>query len=207
LTVYNWLREVGVGPDELPEWAPTDDLKLGAHVLQSALPFGKFLTELHKGPPMTHRYVYTLLHTYAHTFMKAITEFSGLDLSSLGEYLFPADLAFVVYRNGTTMDLGNLSALWRNYNTTFLEQILSPRTMMCGSGSLCDSSGGACPDCIMMPETSCVASNRLLSRAVLREGPAPREDNRGEGHRIPGYLDVAQAALAEASAASATAAA
>ena len=202
-TVYDWLRAVGVS--DLPEWSAAGDLKLGAHVLESAMPFGKFFTDLHKAPPMTYRYVYTLLHTYAHTFMRTITEFSGLDLSSLGEYLFPADLAFVVYRNGTTMDLGNLSALWRNYNTTFLEQILSPRSLMCGSGSLCDSSGGACPDCVMIPETSCVASNQLLSRAVLREGPAPREDNRGEGYRIPGYLDVAQAALAKAPAAAAEA--
>ena len=28
-------------------------------------------------------------------------EYSGLDSGSLGEYIFPADLAFVVYRNGT----------------------------------------------------------------------------------------------------------
>jgi hypothetical protein len=38
----------------------------------------------------------------------------GLDLGSMGEYLFPCDLAFVVYRNGMTLDLGDLSALWRN---------------------------------------------------------------------------------------------
>lgn len=123
--------------------------------------------------------LYTLLHTYAHVFMRAISEFSGLDLGSISEYLFPADLAFVVYRNGTTMDLGNLSALWRNFNNMFLEHILQPKTLMCGSGSLCDTNPhkpGACPDCVMVPETSCLASNQLLSRSVLRGGPAPRED-------------------------------
>jgi hypothetical protein len=193
--VYEWLRSVGV--IDLPEWDPAGDLKLGAHILESAAPFGKYFSDLKPGPANTYRYVYTLLHTYAHTLMKAVAEFSGLDMGSLGEYLFPADLAFVVYRNGTTMDLGNLSALWRNYNTVFLEHLLEPRTLMCGSGSLCDADGGACPSCIVIPETSCVAANRLLSRSALRGGLAPREDEGSqEGKRITGYLDISTAKVA-----------
>lgn len=190
--VYEWLRSVGV--TDLPEWDPAGDLKLGAHILESAAPFGKYFSDLKPGPANTYRYVYTLLHTYAHTLMKAVAEFSGLDMGSLGEYLFPADLAFVVYRNGTTMDLGNLSALWRNYNTVFLEHLLEPRTLMCGSGSLCDADGGACPSCIVIPETSCIAANRLLSRSALRGGLVPREDEgRQQGKRITGYLDITTA--------------
>jgi hypothetical protein len=190
--VFAWLQALGV--KDLPEWAPGGSIKLGAHLLQSAAPFGKYFSELHPGPAATYRYVYTLLHTYAHTFMKSISEFSGLDLGSISEYLFPADLAFVVYRNGTTMDLGNLSALWRNFNNTFLEHLLSPKTLMCGSGSLCDTNPhkpGACPDCVMVPETSCLAGNQLLSRAVLRGGPAPREDKDHQGLEITGYLNIA----------------
>jgi len=187
-TVYAWLRAVGV--EDLPDWDPTQQVDLGAHILQSASPFGKYFSELDPGPANTYRYVFTLLHTYAHTIMKAVAEFSGLDLGSLGEYLFPADLAFVVYRNGTTMDLGNLSALWRNYNTVFLEHLLASRTLLCGAGSLCDSSGGACPSCIVVPETSCIAANQLLSRSVLRSGPAPREDQPKHGKRIVGYIDL-----------------
>ncbi|WP_418132773.1 hypothetical protein ABL849_24130 [Variovorax sp. 375MFSha3.1] len=193
--VYEWLRAVGV--NDLPEWDPAGDLKLGAHILEGAAPFGKYFSDLKPGPASTYRYVYTLLHTYAHTLMKAVAEFSGLDMGSLGEYLFPADLSFVVYRNGTTMDLGNLSALWRNYNTVFLEHLLEPRTLMCGSGSLCDADGGACPSCIVIPETSCVAANRLLSRSALRGGLAPREDEgRQHGKCIVGYLDITTAKVA-----------
>jgi hypothetical protein len=192
--VYNWLLAVGV--TDMADWDPAGDLKLGAHILQSAAPFGKYFSALQPGPANTYRYIYTLLHTYAHTVMKAVAEFSGLDMGSLGEYLFPADLAFVVYRNGTTMDLGNLSALWRNYNTVFLEHLLEPRTLICGAGSLCDADGGACPSCIVIPETSCVAANRLLSRSVLRGGPAPREDAAQQGKQIVGYLDIAMGSVA-----------
>jgi hypothetical protein len=186
--VYAWLQAVGVA--DLPQWDPHGTVKLGGRILETAEPFGRYFSLLHPDEAATYRYVYTLLHTYAHVFMKTIAEFSGLDLGSLGEYLFPADLAFVIYRNGTTMDLGNLSSLWRNQNNRFLAHILEPSTHRCNSGSLCDFSGGACPDCIMVPETSCIAMNQLLSRAVLQGGVAPREDSAHEGQRIPGFIEV-----------------
>ncbi|OOG58069.1 hypothetical protein [Polaromonas sp. C04] len=189
--VYNWLAAVGMA--NLPAWAPSDEVKLGGRLLEIAEPFGRFFSALTEADASTYRYVYTLLHSYAHVLMKSIAEFSGLDVGSLGEYLFPADLAFVVYRNGTTMDLGNLSSLWRNENNRFLGHLLETSTHRCNSGSLCDLHGGACPDCIMVPETSCIAQNRLLSRSVLLGGNAPREDLTHRGQRIPGFLDLLNA--------------
>lgn len=190
--VYEWLRVVGV--TDLPMWDPKGEVKLGGRILESAEPFGRYFSMLHPEDASTYRYVYTLLHSYAHLFMKAVAEFSGLDLGSLGEYVFPADLSFVIYRNGTTMDLGNLSSLWRNENNRFLAHLLEPSTHRCNSGSLCDFGGGACPDCIMVPETSCIAQNRLLSRAVLRGGVAPREDSTHKDQRINGYLEIVNGA-------------
>lgn len=186
--VHAWLAAVGV--IDLPEWNPTDSVKLNAHIFERAMPFGRFFANLDPGDAGTYRYVYTLLHTYAHVVMKSISEFSGLDMGSLSEYLFPCDMAFVVYRNATTMDLGFMSAMWRNANTEFLEHLGSSHSLQCGSGSLCEANGGACPDCIVVPETSCIASNRLLSRSVLGGGLAPREDLTNKGKRIPGYLEV-----------------
>lgn len=187
--VYAWLQTVGVR--DLPAWDADGSVLLGGRLLEVAQPFGRYFSLLKEGDASTYRYVYTLLHTYAHVLMKNIAELSGLDLGSMGEYIFPLDLAFVVYRNGTTMDLGNLSSLWRNENNRFLSRLLDASTHRCNSGRLCDSAGGACPDCIMIPETSCIAQNQLLSRAVLKGGPAPREDLTHKGHRIRGFLDVA----------------
>lgn len=186
--VFAWLKEVGV--QDLPDWSSREPTKLGAHLLERAVPFGRFFSDLTPSDASTYRYCYTLLHTYAHVVMKAVSEFSGLDMGSLSEYIFPCDLAFVVYRNATTMDLGYMSALWRNSNTDFLEHLGSHHSLQCGSGSLCETKGGACPDCIVVPETSCIASNRLLSRSVLGGGLAPREDVTHGGTRIPGYLEV-----------------
>lgn len=189
--VYRWLTSFDKPLDDLFEWSPEDSVLFGGQLLQCAIPFGRFLDELkeeqtHQVYPM----VYTLLHSYAHLVMKQIAEQSGLDLSSLGEYLFPTDLAFVVYRNGTTMDLGNLSSLWRNIGPDFLAGLLNDRTTQCSSGSLCDERGGACPDCIMIPETSCLAGNNLASRAVLRGGPNPYDHSRSRMPRIQGYFEV-----------------
>lgn len=164
---------------------------IGAGLLGAAQQMSPFLDNLPETTtPPVYYYLYTLLHSYSHLLMKHLSEYSGLDLGSLGEYIFPADLAFVVYRNGTTMDLGNLSALWRNSGTAMLTAMLSAKATQCGTGSLCTERGGACPDCVMMPETSCVAGNKLLSRSVLRSiGGQPRLDKRGAP--IQGYLDLA----------------
>jgi hypothetical protein len=159
----------------------------GAGILARTVSMRRFLdgmTEL----PQSYLYLYTLLHSYAHHVIKQVSGYSGLDVGSLGEYLFPADLAFVIYRNSTTMDLGNLSAMWRNSGRALLDSLLDPRSLQCGTGSLCTTRGSACPDCQMIPEVSCLTSNKLLSRSVLRSiGGRPSFDKRGG--EISGYLD------------------
>ena len=184
-SVLKWLRSLNCSD----AFALNPGEKIGAGILGTAQPMGPFLDKLPETEtPPAYFYVYTLLHSYSHLLMKHVSEYSGLDPGSLGEYIFPADLAFVVYRNGTTMDLGNLSAMWRNAGTAMLKTMLGPKATQCGTGSLCTHRGGACPDCVMMPETSCIASNKLLSRSVLRSvGGRPRFDIRKES--IRGYLD------------------
>lgn len=164
----------------------------GAGILAVAREMGPFLDKLTESDaPSVYYYIYSLLHSYSHLLMKHVSEYSGLDLGSLGEYIFPADLSFVVYRSGTTMDLGNLSALWRNAGTAMLGSMLSAKATQCGTGSLCTHRGGACPDCVMMPETSCIANNKLLSRSVLKGvGGRPRFDTRQSP--IKGFFDFVQ---------------
>ena len=132
--------------------------------------------------------MYLLLHTMAHQVMHGISRFSGLDLGSLSEVVFPADMAFLVHRRGMTEDLGNISSMWRDHNSAFLRYLVARRELRCGSGTLCDHRGGACPACIMIPETSCIANNQLLSRASLVGGRAPLWDQ--DQRRLTGYYEV-----------------
>ena len=78
--------------------------------------------------------------------------------------------------NNMTEDLGNISSMWRDHNGAFLDYLVARRELRCGSGTLCDHRGGACPACVMVPETSCIAGNQLLSRAALAGGRAPLWD-------------------------------
>ncbi|PTQ89676.1 hypothetical protein C8R30_14111 [Nitrosomonas nitrosa] len=184
--VMTWLQSLNCSD----MFKLNDGEKIGAGILTAAQPMGSFLDNLRESNnPPVYYYIYSLLHSYSHLLMKHVSEYSGLDIGSLGEYIFPADLAFVVYRNGTTMDLGNLSAMWRNTGIAMLKAMLGQKATQCGTGSLCTHRGGACPDCLMMPETSCIAGNKLLSRSVLKSvGGRPRFDTRQES--ISGYIDT-----------------
>ena len=87
-----------------------------------------------------------------------------------------------------TLDLGNISAMWRNYAEAFLKRALDPRTLRCGSGSQCDTRGGACRACVMVSEVSCITSNLLLSRAVLKGGKGPEWEPKSAPNLV-GYFD------------------
>src|SRR3546814_18258564 len=90
-----------------------------------------------------------------------------------------------------TEDLGNISSMWRDHNEAFLDYLVSRRELRCGSGTLCDHRGGACPACIMIPETSCIAGNQLLSGALLDGGSAPLWD--GDAYPLTGFFEVVNA--------------
>ena len=191
--VIEWLRQNDLG-DRLP---PRDGMKLGGLLIEEYVDFGRFVENYReRATPKTPRsipnYVYLLLHTMAHHFAHAVVEYSGLEHGSIGEYVFPTDLAFLVYRRGMTPDLGNLSAMWRNYGLTVLQRMLADRALKCDGGSLCDQRGGACPACIMAPEVTCIAGNNLLSRAALAGGAPPGWD--ANESPITGYLRIGQTA-------------
>ncbi len=187
-----WLAANGV--EDL-----ADDKTVGASLLETYSDFGSFLEEFRQRENRgairraIAPYTYLLLHSLAHQVMQSLADVSGVDRDGLGEYVFPADLAFVVYRRGMTPDLGNISAMWRNHAREFLRRMRDARTLRCGSGSLCDTRGGACPACIMVSEVTCIASNQLLSRAALRGGAPPTWEPR-DNPPLVGFFDPALSA-------------
>lgn len=173
---------------------PGDDTSLGAAYVESYQDFEPFLDQFKSreglGNPQRTltTYSYMLLHSLAHQAMHALADASGLDRDGLGEHIFPADYSFVIYRKGMTPDLGNISAMWRNHASDFLRRMLDPRLLRCGSGTLCDTRGGACPACIMVSEVSCIAGNNLLNRATLRGGHGPLWEPQ-DATPLVGYFD------------------
>ncbi|MBL8597379.1 MAG: hypothetical protein JNL14_06540 [Devosia sp.] len=198
--VRNWLEENAV-----PVPAADAGVRLGGQLIEDfevlerddVTRFSRFLDEYKREgflPRRAYPFVYTLLHTMAHHLVDTCSEMSGLDLGSFGEHLFVPDLAFLVYRRGTTMDLGNLSSMWRDRGDPdagnhVLQHMLSPSSLRCGSESVCNRRGGACPDCVLLPENACLTRNELLSRSVLVGRGRPRWDAGSD--EIVGYLNMA----------------
>jgi len=180
--VLEWLRVNGMAVD-----LGIPPINLGGRLIEEypANTFSRFLDDYRREKNVTrapYPYIYTLLHTIAHQLVCILSELSGLDLGSFGEHLFVPDLAFLVYRRGTTMDLGNLSSMWRNYTdpaygNQVLEKMVLPENLRCGSETVCLMRGGACPDCILLPETSCLTRNELLSRSILTGRGLPSWDD------------------------------
>jgi hypothetical protein len=171
----------------------TSEPSLRAALFMSAHPMDRFLTEHDRDrstPPRLYGAAYGLVHTMAHHVIRTMSRLSGLDEGGLGEYLFPTDLAFTVYRSGMTMDLGDLSSLWRNSWEDFLSELCRyADSLGCNVGSLCAEQGGACPDCMMIPEVVCVAGNRYLSRSLLTGEGQPNFAEYGN-NAIQGYLEM-----------------
>jgi hypothetical protein len=202
-TVLAWLEANAAFPIPAPA-----GVKLGGRLIEEyallqndpTARFSRFLDEYRKErsvPRHAYPYTYTLLHTMAHHLIGESARLSGLDLGSFGEHIFVPDLAFLVYRRGMTMDLGNLSSMWRDrgdaqYGNEVLDRMTSPVSLRCGSETVCNHRGGACPDCILIPETACLTRNELLSRSALIGRGAPRWDALGD--TLVGYYEVAAAA-------------
>jgi hypothetical protein len=200
--VFEWLMRNGI---TVPAAAP--GVSLGGRLIEDFADmqndrdtrFSRFLDEYRKESAVTRRaaaHVFTLLHTAAHHLITVASSMSGLDLGSFGEHLFVPDLAFLVYRRGTTMDLGNLSSMWRErgnpmFGNDVLERMNDPSSLRCGSESVCNHRGGACPDCLLIPETVCLTRNELLSWSVLVGRGKPRWD--ASPDIMVGYLEIAAA--------------
>jgi len=179
--VTEWLAR-----NNMPQVLGPGQPRLGGRLIEAyvGVQFSRFLDEYRRErfiQRAAYPYVYTLLHTIAHHLITVCASMSGLDVGSFGEHVFAPDLAVLVYRRGMTMDLGNVSSMWRNRgdpNTgnEVLDRMVSPESLRCGSESVCAHHGGACPDCVLIPETACLTRNELLSRSVLSGRSTPRWD-------------------------------
>lgn len=109
----------------------------------------------------------TLIHSYAHRFIRITAVAAGIELSSLSELIVPLHLGFYVYAAARgDFVLGGLQALFESE----LDYLLSGFTfdeLRCPLDPGCMKSGGACMACIHLGEPSCRYFNRFLSRSVL----------------------------------------
>jgi transcription elongation factor Elf1 len=115
--------------------------------------------------------VRTLLHTMSHVFLRRI-EWSGFSPSSVGEYLIPGSLSFILYANRhAETRIGGLTTLFEQRLGTWLWDAVQSG-FECLYDPICADDGGSCAGCTHR-EHNCAVFNRELSRSTLYGGPTP----------------------------------
>lgn len=130
------------------------------------------------------QYVFGLLHSASHLFLRQSVLLSGLDRTSLAEFLFPRALACVTYANvRVDFSLGGLHTLFEQALTGFLRGVYSTGEM-CVYDPVCREKDGHCDRCLHISEVSCTHFNRFLSRHYLYGG-----GTRSDRQPIIGFWD------------------
>lgn len=140
--------------------------------------------------------VRTLLHTMSHVFLRRI-EWSGFSPSSVGEYLIPGSLSFVLYANRhAETRIGGLTTLFEQRLSTWLWDAVQSGHE-CVYDPICTDDGGSCAGCTHR-EHNCAVFNRELSRATLYGGPLPQSSELENVNIAVGYWQAASSAAPRA---------
>jgi hypothetical protein len=109
----------------------------------------------------------TLVHSYAHRFIRRAAVFAGIDRNALSELVVPHHLGFFVYAAARgDFVLGGLQAVFETELHHLLHDIAAEEHR-CPLDPGCQQSGGACVACLHLGEPSCRYYNRFLDRKVL----------------------------------------
>jgi hypothetical protein len=129
------------------------------------------------------RAVYGLVHSFSHLVLRQAVIQSGFDRTSLGEYLFPRALSFVLYSNNRSrFTIGGLYTLFEQTLDEHLRAVID-KSQTCFHDPLCLGEKGACHVCMHVSELSCQHFNRNLSRKYLFGRIEP------DGSEFIGYWD------------------
>ena len=126
----------------------------------------------------------------SHVFLQRI-EWSGFSSSSIGEYLFPETLSFVLYANRfAETKIGGLTTLFEQRLPLWLRDT-AQAGCDCMYDPLCGEEGGSCAGCLHR-EHNCSLFNHQLSRAVLYGGHLPIDEGLEQDRIRHGYWRMAQ---------------
>jgi hypothetical protein len=109
----------------------------------------------------------TLVHSYAHRFMRSGSVYAGIERSALAELLVPRHLGFYIYAAARgDFVLGGLQAVFEGELDRLLKSIVFDEHR-CALDPGCAAGGGACMACLHVGEPSCRYFNRFLTRGAL----------------------------------------
>jgi len=161
IDVHRWMRQRGFVSGE-----PVTARAAAVSVLQSLRPppgGGAVLDDATKA-------LTTLVHSYAHAFIKRAAVYAGIERSSMSELVLPHAFGFFVYAAAKgDFVLGGLQALFETEMHLLLSRVVDDE-YRCALDPGCGETGGACAVCLHLGEPSCRMFNTMLSRTALAGG-------------------------------------
>jgi hypothetical protein len=114
------------------------------------------------------KYVFSLLHSMSHTFIKTAGELSGLSGTSLTEIIIVETASVFIYSQSSQgIPLGALSGMAESNYAYFLKKALD-ETKQCIFDPICtERDDTRCSACLVIPEVSCNHFNAELGRKFL----------------------------------------
>ncbi len=106
-----------------------------------------------------------LLHTLSHLLMRNSSVYTGLDLQSYGEKIFPSSGAIFIFST-SSINTGGLQFIFENEIINWFEGIRF-EIKECTLDPRCLDEKGACFSCMFIPEFVCSNFNQLLDRDVF----------------------------------------
>ncbi|WP_160676569.1 DUF1998 domain-containing protein [Clostridium sp. C8-1-8] len=116
---------------------------------------------------ITH-YIYTLLHSISHAFIKSAGSLSGLDKNSLSEIILPNTCSIFIYANTAQgVPLGSLSGMFEQNYKMFLRKA-QELMQRCVFDPICsDRDNASCSSCTQLSEVCCCHFNMDLTRKYV----------------------------------------
>ncbi|MCL9814355.1 hypothetical protein [Natranaeroarchaeum aerophilus] len=112
-------------------------------------------------------HVHGLLHTVSHELIKEAAQLSGIERTSLAEFLFPEALSIAIYSNHTeSFTIGGLYTLVERNLENWLSDVRQ-ESRFCLYDPVCAEQNGTCHACTHISEVSCQHFNQNLSRGHL----------------------------------------
>jgi len=130
------------------------------------------------------QHVQGLLHTVSHELIKEAAQLSGIERTSLAEFMFPEALSAAIYSNHTeSFTIGGLYTLVEQNLENWLTEARQ-ESQYCLYDPVCANQDGSCHACTHIGEVSCQHFNQNLSRGYLYGDATTTRD-------VTGFWDLA----------------
>lgn len=166
LEVLRWLKRNNVISEDIDQMS---DAEVKAWFMRSCdesliSSFGE-IEEENSRQALTS--VFELLHTISHQLIRQAAALSGLDKSSLSEYIFCNIPAIFIYcQSSQGSNLGAMFSAMEAQLSTWIETAMT-EVDQCIFDPVCKNEKGACAGCLFLNDISCRYMNKHLDRRLL----------------------------------------